>query len=112
MGVRCHSPPRLRLRGRGFLPLIRDRECRHPFRLLLPAVPLPPDVVEHRFEIGQPCFGKRGACIGLGYSRFTPGYGSFPRTVLRTVFISEERGKPGATRRARLPIGRTHSALH
>jgi hypothetical protein len=39
------------LRRRGFLSLIRDRECRHPFRLLLPAVPLLPDVIEHRFEI-------------------------------------------------------------
>src|ERR1700732_3779972 len=32
--------PRLSLRRRGFLSLIRDRECRQPFRLLLPAVPL------------------------------------------------------------------------
>jgi hypothetical protein len=32
----------------GVLPLIRDRECRKPFRLLLPAVPLLADVVEHR----------------------------------------------------------------
>jgi NAD(P)-dependent dehydrogenase (short-subunit alcohol dehydrogenase family) len=39
-------------RGCGFLPLIRDRECRQPFRLLLPAVPLLADVVEHRSEIG------------------------------------------------------------
>src|SRR5205085_8583880 len=48
-----------------------------------------PEVFEHRFEIGQPCFGKVGACIGLGYCRFTPGYGSFRRNVLRTTFISE-----------------------
>ena len=54
MGAWEHSPPRLRLRGRGLLALIRDRECRHPFCLLLPAVPLLPDVLEHRFEIGQP----------------------------------------------------------
>ena len=43
--------PRLRLRGRGFLALIRDRECRQPFRLRLPSVPLLTGVVEHRFEI-------------------------------------------------------------
>jgi hypothetical protein len=39
------------------------------------------DVLEHRFEIGQPCFGKAGACIAFGKSRFSPGYCSFPRTV-------------------------------
>ena len=45
-------PPRLRLRGCRFLPLIRDREGREPFRLMLPPVPLLANVVEHRFEIG------------------------------------------------------------
>jgi hypothetical protein len=30
----------------------------------------------------------------LGYSRFIPGYGSVPRTVLRTAFISEGRVNP------------------
>jgi hypothetical protein len=43
--------PRLRLRGRGYLALIRDRECRQSFRLLLPPVSLLTGIVEHRFEI-------------------------------------------------------------
>jgi hypothetical protein len=82
-----YLPPRLRLRGCGFLPLIRDRECRQPFRLLPPAVPLLADVVEHRFEIGESCFGQGGACAGFGKSRFTPGYASFLRTVPRAGVI-------------------------
>ena len=84
-------PPRLRLRGCAFLPPIRDRECRQPFRLLLPAVPLLADIVEHRLEIGQSCFGQGGACSGYGESRFVPGYASFLRTVPRAGVIRQGR---------------------
>jgi hypothetical protein len=50
VGVRSHRRHDWRLRRRGFLPLIRDRECRQPFRLLLPPVPLLADLLKIDLE--------------------------------------------------------------
>jgi hypothetical protein len=79
------------LRWRGFLPPIRDRKRGQPLGLLLPPVPLLADIVKHRFEIGQSCFGQDSACIGFGENRFVPGYGSFPRIVSRSGVICQGR---------------------
>jgi hypothetical protein len=74
--------------------------------------PLLADVVEHRFEIGQACFGQGSACTGFGESRFTPGYGSFLRTVPRAGVIRQGRVNPMQLAGLDGPFGRTHLALH
>jgi hypothetical protein len=89
-------------RRRGFLPLIRDRECRQPFRLLLPPVPLLTDLLQHRSKNLEALLGVRflatefttsnGRIDTLGLDETRTAVQSFSNTSGQLMRTSSIRG--------------------